>query len=83
MRLSTVRVDRPVRIAQPVPVSVGVAFGSWLGRLLGRLVLLIIRTPAALAGIAVTVGMVWPYRPARVWSLIIAVVLVVGLLVGW
>ena len=56
MGLSTVRADQPARIVpEIVRVSLWAVFGLWLARRLGRLLLLILRSPTAMITITVTV----------------------------
>ena len=56
MGLSVVRADQPARIVpEIVRVSLWAVFGLWLARRLGRLLLLILRSPTAMITITVTV----------------------------
>ena len=56
MGLSVVRADQPARIVpEVVRVSLWAVLGLWLARRLGRLLLLIVRSPTAMASITVAV----------------------------
>lgn len=77
------RTDPPARVVpEVVRVSLWAVFGLWLARRLGRLLLLILTSPSALATITVTVAWIVGWRlvsPAL--PLGITTVLVVGLVV--
>ena len=85
MGLSMVRSDQPARLyAETIRVSLWAVLGLWLARRLGRLLLLIIRSPSAVVGITVVAAAVagWqlvdPALPVSVVS-----VLVTGLVAWW
>ncbi|MDN5805131.1 MAG: hypothetical protein L0H26_11195, partial [Microlunatus sp.] len=82
---STGRVDeQPVQtITQPVRLSVWAVAGGWIARKLWRLLVLIVTTPAALAGIAVTAAVVGVWHRFGPWPIIATVLLVAGGLVMW
>jgi S-DNA-T family DNA segregation ATPase FtsK/SpoIIIE len=80
-----VRSDQPARLyAETVRVSLWAVLGLWLARRLGRLIVLIVRSPSAVIGITITAAAVagWqlvdPALPVSVVS-----VLATGLLAWW
>src|SRR3954447_10343884 len=84
MRLRQVGAGQPIRgIAQPVRVSAGLVILGWLARHLTRLLWLIVTTPTALASITVVVGLVWLYRAAGWWPIVLLMAVLGAGLVWW
>jgi S-DNA-T family DNA segregation ATPase FtsK/SpoIIIE len=79
-----VRSDQPAQLyAQTVRVSLWAVVGLWLARRLVRLVLLIVRSPSAVIGIALVTAAVAGWQLVH-WVLPVSVVAVVATgLVGW
>ena len=81
MGLSMVRSDQPARLyAQTIRVSIWAVFGLWLARRLVRLLVLIIRSPSAVIGIALVVLAVQGWQLNRAIPPSVVAALVAGLL---